>query len=95
MTTSKALEKLKPRVVGFLTYPNVNLLTHCGSTLSFPLDMQQVYKRTDGHSLQQNHKTKSQALFTSSVLVVLALSLLKQIHRNVYEPQLPQPLQQE
>lgn len=43
----------------------------------------------------KNHKTKNQAVFTPSILTVLALLLLEQIHRHGPEPQLPQPLQQE
>lgn len=73
----------------------MDLLSHRGSTLSFPLDVQQVNERADGHPLQHNHKTKNQAVFTPSVLAVLALPLLEPIHKHGREPQLPQPLQQQ
>lgn len=61
----EGVRKLWLRVDGFSTYPNVDLLSHSGSTLPFPLDSQQVNERTDGHSLQRNHQHKNQPFLTS------------------------------
>lgn len=65
LLSAKHTGMLCPCFSGCTTYPNMDLLSHRGSTLSFPLDSQQVNERTDGHSLQHNHKDKNQPFFTS------------------------------